>query len=74
LVPASDSDASPEPAIALVDVTRDGYARWAAGSANLTGLLELTQDRTSGVRVQFTAPLGELLTTTPADLTPDTRY
>jgi hypothetical protein len=74
LVPASDSDASPEPAIALVDVTRDGYARWAAGSADLAGLLEFTQDHSSGVRVQFTAALGELLTATPADLTPDTRY
>ncbi len=74
LVPAGDSDASPEPAIALVDVTRDGYARWAAGSTDLAGLLELTQDRSSGVRVQLAEAIGELLATTPTDLTPDTRY
>jgi len=74
LVPASDSDASPEPAIALVDVTRDGYDRWAAGSADLAGLLELTEDRSSGVRLQFTAAIGELLAPVPGHLAPDTQY
>ncbi len=74
LVPASDSDASPEPAIALVDITRDGYARWTAGSADLVDLLELTKDRSSGVRLQLTEALSELLALAPGHPTPDTQY
>jgi hypothetical protein len=61
LVPASDSDASPEPAIALVDVTREGYERWIADGADLVGLRAFTKDRSSGVRLQFSEPMRELL-------------
>jgi hypothetical protein len=61
LVPASDSDAAPEPAIALVDVTRAGYERWIADGADLVGLRAFTNDRSSGVRLQFSEPMRELL-------------
>jgi hypothetical protein len=61
LVPASDSDASPEPAIALVDVTREGYEAWIADGADLVGLRASTKDRSSGVRLQFSEPMRELL-------------
>jgi len=61
LVPASDSDVSPEPAIALVDVTRGGYERWIADGGDLVGLRAFTKDRASGVRLQFSGPMSELL-------------
>jgi len=61
LVPASDSDESPEPAIALVDVTREGYERWVADGADLVGLRAFTKDRSSGVRLQFSEPMQQLL-------------
>jgi len=61
LVPASDSDAAPEPAIALVDVTREGYERWIDDGADFVGLRAFTKDRSSGVRLELSAPLSELL-------------
>jgi hypothetical protein len=61
LVPASDSDASPEPAIALVDVTREGYEAWIADGADLVGLRAATKDRSSGVRLQLSEALSDLL-------------
>ncbi len=61
LVPASDSDDAPEPAIALVDVTREGYERWVADGAGLPALRALTEDRSSGVRLQLSEPMRELL-------------
>jgi len=61
LVPASDSDESPEPAVVLVDVTREGYERWIEDGADLVGLRAFTRDRSSGVRLQFSDPLQQLL-------------
>jgi len=64
LVPASDSDESPEPAIALVDMTIEGYERWVAdgpSGADLVRLQELAADRSSGVRLQFSAPMQQLI-------------
>ena len=61
LVAASDSDVAPEPAIALVDVTREGYERWVADGADLAGLRASTLVRDSGVRLQLSGPLGDLL-------------
>ena len=60
LVPASDSDASPEPAIVLVDVTRAGFGKWIADGADLVGLRALTNDATSGVRLQLSEQMTEL--------------
>jgi len=61
LVAASDSDAAPEPAIALVDVTRAGYARWVADGADLVGLRFFTKDPASGVRLELSEPLRALV-------------
>jgi len=61
LVPASDSDASPEPAIALVDVTREGYEAWIADGADLVGLRAFTKDRASGVRLQLSEALAAVV-------------
>jgi hypothetical protein len=52
-VPASDSDASPEPAITLVDITREGHAAWVEAGGDLASLLALADVRGSGVRVQL---------------------
>ena len=61
LVPSTDSDEAPEPAIALIDVTRDGFARWVSEGPDLTNLRTLTEEESSGVRMQLSAPLSELV-------------
>ena len=53
LVPQTDSDADPQPAITLIDVTREGYERWLAEGADLDTLLTLADERGSGVRVEL---------------------
>ena len=52
-VPASDSDAAPEPAITLVDITREGHAAWLEAGGDLASLLALADVGGSGVRVQL---------------------
>ena len=61
LVPSSDSDASPEPAIVLVDVTRDGYAAWVEDGADLVGLRAGSRTGGSGVRLELSEPLRALV-------------
>lgn len=61
LVAASDSDAAPEPAIVLVDMTRDGYSRWVEDGADLVGLRAATKVASSGVRLQLSEPLRALV-------------
>lgn len=52
-VPASDSEGSPEPAITLVDVTREGHAARVEVRGDLASLLTLADVQGSDVRVQL---------------------
>lgn len=65
-VPASDSDALPEPAITLVDITREGHAAWVAAGGDLASLLALADVRGSGVRVQLSEAARAVLESRPA--------
>jgi hypothetical protein len=60
-VPQRDSDADPQPAITLIDVTREGYARWLADGGDLEALLALAAERRSGVRLQLSDAAKEAL-------------
>jgi hypothetical protein len=61
LVPQSDSDADPQPAITLIDVTREGHERWLVEGGDLDTLLALADERGSGVRVQLSGAAREAL-------------
>lgn len=64
-VPASDSESAPEPAITLVDVTREGHAAWVAAGGDLASLLALADVRGSGVRVQLSDAARAVLDSRP---------
>jgi hypothetical protein len=61
LVPRIDSDVDPQPAIVLIDVTREGYARWLDEGGDLEALLALAAERRSGVRLQLSDAAKEAL-------------
>ena len=61
LVPQIDSDADPQPAIVLIDVTREGFARWLADGGDLAALRDLAAVPRSGVRLQLSEAVEEAL-------------